>query len=99
MFKSMFSKYLLAFIAIILISFLMLSGIITSMIRSYATEEKENQLYNTTVSIVRHFENKRIEELDTYIDTTAPADVLKPLLNRDLDLDIMISDSNGKVLL
>ncbi len=99
MFKSMFSKYLLAFIAIILISFLMLSGIITSIIRSYVTDEKENQLYKTTVSLVGHFEYREIENLDTYIDTNVPSDVLKPLLNRDLDLDIIIADKSGKVLL
>ena len=44
MFKSTFSKYMAAFILIILVSFLMLSGIITSMIKTYAMEDKENNL-------------------------------------------------------
>ena len=39
MFKSSFSKYLTAFVIIILISFLMLSGIITSMIRTHVTAD------------------------------------------------------------
>lgn len=99
MFKSMFSKYLVAFIAIILISFLMLSAIITSMIRSYATEEKEHQLYKTTISIVSHFENKDVAHLKNYIDTNLPQYLITPLINRDSELDIMISDENGRVLL
>lgn len=99
MFKSMFSKYLIAFIAIILISFLMLSAIITSMIRSYATEEKEHQLYKTTVSIVSHFENKDVDKLPDYIATNRLQDLITPLINRDSELDIMISDTNGNVLL
>jgi uncharacterized protein YpmB len=99
MFKSVFSKYLLAFIAIILISFLMLSGIITSMVRTYAMENKENQLQKTTASIVDHFEDKDIEQLETYIDTMLPAYVITPLINREEELDIIIVDENGRVLL
>ena len=99
MFKSTFSKYLVAFIAIIIISFLMLSGIITSMIRSYATEEKENQLTKTTKSIVAHLEEKQIEQLSVYIDTNLPSYVITPLINRDEELNILIIDNNGVILL
>ena len=97
MFKSMFSKYLVAFIAIILISFLMVSAIITSMIRSYVTDEKENQLYKTTISIVSYFENESIGDLGDYVETTSF--FITPLLNRDADLDVLITDKDGKVLL
>lgn len=97
MFKSMFSKYLLAFISIILISFLMLSGIVTSMIRSYVTDEKENQLYKTTMSVVNHLENENAGVLETNMNITAS--VVTPLINHDIDLDVMITDKNGKILL
>jgi len=99
MFKSMFSKYLIAFISIILISFLMLSGIITSMIRSYVTDEKENQLYKTTMSIVEHFENERADSLENAIVDGHASLAVTLLLNRDAELDVMILNKSGKVIL
>ena len=47
MFKSSFAKYLTTFVIIILVSFLMLSGIITSMIRAHVTSDKEEKLQNS----------------------------------------------------
>ena len=99
MFKSMFSKYLVAFISIILISFLMLSGIVTSMIRSYVTDEKENQLYRTTKIIVGYFdENNNADEAKSNVDETA-IEVVTSLINLDQDLDVMITDESGNVIL
>ena len=66
MFKSAFLKYLVAFILIIFISFIMLSGIITSMIRTYATEEKENQLVSTSTTIALHMENSGVENIASF---------------------------------
>ena len=97
MFKSMFSKYLIAFISIILISFLMLSGIVTSMIRSYVTDEKETQLYKTTMSIVEHLEGENGEDLKSNMNNTAP--LVTMLINHNAALDVMITDNDGKVIL
>jgi len=97
MFKSMFSKYLVAFISIILISFLMLSGIVTSMIRSYVTDEKENRLYKTTMSIVDHLQGRDGISIESDINNTAV--VVTVLINHDEALDVLITDKNGKVLL
>ena len=95
MFKSMFSKYLVAFISIILISFLMISAIITSMIRSYVTDEKENQLYKTTSSIAEAFET--MAESDRNTNTLSR--IVTPLLNRDEALEVMFADQNGVIIL
>ena len=62
MFKSSFSKYLIAFVAIILISFLMLSGIVTSMIRNYSTEEKRQELESSS-SFIANLIADQIEAL------------------------------------
>ena len=99
MFKSAFSKYLLAFVLIILISFLMLSGIITSMIRTYSTEEKERELVSTSMVISSHIEKSGIEQLETYVSTELASYIIAPLINRDAMLDIMIINSEGKVIL
>lgn len=97
MFKSTFSKYLTAFILIILISFLMLSGIITSMIKTYAVEDKENLLLSTSNVISSHIVREEVEELENF--TFVLSMIVSPIINRDSDLDILITDESGKVLL
>ena len=44
MFKSTFSKYLTALVIIIIVSFVILAGIITSMVRNYAFSDTEDRL-------------------------------------------------------
>lgn len=99
MFKSMFSKYLVAFISIILISFLMLSGIITSMIRSYVTDQKEEQLYKTSSSIAEFYESTVHSYPKDTIDTNTLSSIVSFLLNMDLELDVLVTDASGNVIL
>ena len=98
MFKSTFVKYLITFILIILISFLLLSGIITSMIRSYATDEKEKRLYNATSSIAEEINRTSVEELETFIESGVYSYLIIPVINFDVEIDVIISDKNGTVL-
>ena len=96
MFKSTFAKYLMAFVLIILISFIMLSGLITTMIKSYVNKEKESSLLATSEAIVsgiRDAENLDNSELllQRYIIST--------LLKMDSELQVMITDENGRILL
>ncbi len=93
MFKSTFSKYLAAFIIIILISFLMLSGIITSMIKTYAMEDKENSLIATSDAIASHIMRGEVDGI--YILSK----VITPIINLDPDLHILITDKTGKIFL
>lgn len=97
MFKSTFAKYLTAFILIILISFLILSGIITSMIKTYAIEDKENQLLSTSNAISQHISDEGIEELVNYKPVMAM--IVSPIINRDPELDIIMIDALGNILL
>ena len=99
MFKSAFSKYLTAFILIILLSFLMLSGIITSMIRTYASEEKELALAKTSTLISNSIQKRDVTDLEKHISSGVVSITVKPLINNDANLDIIITDENGKVLL
>ena len=99
MFKSVFSKYLTAFIVIILLSFLMLSGIITSMIRTYVSEEKEYALAKTSGVISDSISQRDVVDLKKHISSGMVSITIKPLINNDSNLDIIITDENGKVLL
>ena len=101
MFKSSFSKYLTTFVIIILVSFLMLSGIITSIIRTHTIKDKESKLELATSLIKNHFEEKEVEQLETYIDKGfgSTAVTLFPLLNVNYEFDLLITNADGRVLL
>lgn len=100
MFKSSFSKYLTAFVVIILISFLMLSGIITSMIRTHVTTDKEEKLKSSCEIIANNFSTRVGESLYEYIMLNAlPIQTLTRLVQTDNDFNVLICDATGKVLL
>lgn len=96
MLKSTFLKYMIAFVTIILVSFLALSAIITSMIRNYATEEKESQLVATSSAIAYHVEH--IGDANKDISYVA-ADIIAPLIIRDEAINILIVTTNGEIVL
>lgn len=100
MFKSSFSKYLTAFVIIILLSFLMLSGIITSMIRTHVTADKEEKLQNSCKIIANNFESDSVEHIDAYIKSHALSiQTLARLVKADYDFNVLVTDRTGKVLL
>lgn len=100
MFKTSFSKYLTAFVIIILISFLMLSGIITSMIRTHVAADKEDKLRNSCHIIANNFEGGVGEYLDAYIKYNASSiQSLTQLVKTDYNFDVLVTDASGKVLL
>ena len=99
MFKTSFAKHLTAFIVIILISFITLSGIITSMIRNHATEDKENKLALSGNLIVEHIEEGGVEDIGNYINSEQLSMVISPMVNFDTQFDVMVADKDGKILL
>ena len=99
MFKSLFSKYLTAFVLIILLSFVMLSGIITSMIRSYMDDETREGLELATQLVTKHFEDSEVEDITMFGVADEAIKVIKPIVNFFKDTDIAVCDSNGKVLI
>lgn len=100
MFKSSFSKYLTAFVIIIFISFLMLSGIITSMIRTHVTADKEEKLQNSCQIIANNFESDSVENIDAYVKSHALSiQTLAQLVKADYDFNVLVTDKSGKVIL
>ena len=100
MFKSSFAKYLTAFVVIILISFLMLSGIITSMIRAHVTMDKEGKLQSSCRIITTNFENEMVLDVSAYVQShQSSIQTLAQLVKADYDFNVLITDDTGKVLL
>ncbi len=100
MLKTSFSKYLTAFVVIILVSFLMLSGIITSMIRTHVTDDKVHKLQKSCTIIANNFEGAQIEHLDAYIHSNLSSfQTLAQLVQADYGFNMLVTNEQGTVLL
>lgn len=99
MLKSTFVKYLLTFTLIILISFLILSGIVTTMIKAYFTDERERELVSTSTIIALSMENNGFEDFDALGGLTVLSDKVTPFINKESRLDILLVTDEGKVVL
>lgn len=105
MFKSIFTKYIAAFMTIIIVSFAVLAVIVGSMIRSYSTEERkavtaesaltikdffENELYNSDTNDIQHF---------VYYNHANLRRTLTLFTSYEKDLTLLLTDLDGKVLI
>ena len=103
MFKSVFAKYISAFMCIIFISFLLLVVIITSMVNNYAVNAKKDQLSNTAESAAAFLEartdmistdfKKMIELHCEDVDR-----MLRSLSGVEDDISILLVDNRGDIV-
>lgn len=99
MFKSSFSKYLITFISIILLSFLMLSGIVTTMIRNYSMEEKERRLSSASTFIASQIEASRSDNISGFVNSDIAKYLVTSIIYLDSDVDIIILNESEEVYL
>lgn len=99
MFRSSFAKYIAAFVLIIFLSFLMLSGIITSMIRGYVDEDTERKLETTTAVLADGFERAGVNDIGSHQAIEDLKAVILPIVNLDSQYNVMVADSTGKIIL
>ena len=97
MFKTSFSKYLAAFVIIILVSFIILTGIITSLVRNYAFTDTENRLSKESSIVVGLIKEGGVDSIEEEVHIVSP--VIEPMVNLNSDYDVIITDKNGKILL
>lgn len=97
MFKSSFSKYLTAFILVIFVSFLILSGIITFVIYNYAFSDAKERLSRECNIIVKIIEEDGVGEFKNEIENVKES--IQTMTTLDPDYEIIITDSNGNIVL
>ena len=97
MLKTSFAKYLMAFVVIILVSFIILSGTITSLVRNYAFSDTEQRLNKETSVIVDIIKDRGIESVEAEIYNIA--EYIEPMVNLISDYDVMITDPRGRIIL
>lgn len=99
LFKSTFIKYLSVFVVILLISFVILTSIITTTIRDYVTESKENSLVTTGTAISKHLQRMQVEDIETFANSGLGALLVTPIVNSNSEMVILLTNAEGKVVL
>ncbi len=105
MFKSVFAKYISAFMLIILISFSLVIGIISVIIDQYSQEAKEDIMETTTEVTVDFFERKLTggqgNDLRTLV--ALEAEDIESMLTvasvHSRDMTLLLADRDGTILL
>ncbi len=103
LFKSVFAKYMLAFVVIILISFSVLSLIVANQVMSYSTQMKNDELSRIATSSAAVLEPVyRESEYTEFSDFAyAESSMLNNVfgyVNNDDEVNIFLVDSNGKIV-
>lgn len=103
MFKSIFTKYITAFMLIIIGSFTMLASIICSMIVNNYTETSEDQLSSTSESI-KYFIEERVNKLNSgsleeYINSNSSElyAYFNALTRYTEDVAVFLTDAEGNI--
>ena len=100
MFKSTFAKYLTTFMIILLLSFIILSSIVTNTISNYVTEENEAELLSTSSALAGHIsKDLGVEDIGSYVASGLGSMSIVPLINRGDGLQIILTDPDGKIVL
>ncbi len=98
MFKSSFSKYLTAFVIIILASFLIMSGIITSIIKKHAENEKRKGMQEIISVIGDYITELNANDFNDEIFLNSSRFINIALQVRG-DTGIIITDLDGNIML
>ncbi len=104
LFKSVFARYMVAFMLIILLSFLILALIITSLVQNFSNDQKQEELERVAISAKTYLETEydegRFSSFAEYIrsDHDAVQRSLTAITRYSGDMFIVVTNSMGIVL-
>ncbi len=105
MFKSVFTKYITAFMLIIIFSFAMMISIITSIVNTYSVQVKEDMVLRAAQTAADYIEGQMTanELYDFNSLTTIYRDRIQPMLDvaasATEDIMILVTDNSGRILM
>lgn len=99
MFKSTFAKYITAFVLIIFLSFLILSGIIGTMIRHYADGNREEKLDLTAKIVLDYIDTEGIEDIETSVMLGNLPKIITAIVRFDPQYDVLVANSESEIIL
>ncbi len=105
MFKSVFTKYITAFMLIIIFSFAMMISIITSIVNTYSVQVKEDMVLRAAQTAAEYIESEmdasQIYDFSSliaiYRDRVQP--VLDVAAAQTEDVLLLVTDNSGKILM
>jgi len=105
MLKSVFTKYISVFMLILLLSFLVLTSILTSLVNAYNADVKMNAMADAAYSVAGYLQHDFIEsdagDFGTYLHTEGASvePVIRLLsINAD-DIILLIADADGRIVI
>lgn len=104
MLKSLFSKYVITFVVLLLVSILVIGGVCASLINAYSMNLKQKELLRTVgtvASILDQLSESEEESLESLVNREAQqlASVL-PIVVPDLEtVTLFLTDADGRVIL
>ena len=105
MFKSVFAKYITAFMLIIFASFIMLALITATAVNNYSADEKAEIMARSADSSKTYIEEKFNNEDNSYFDLFVSSNagdigmMLKAISLSSDDVTVVVADNNGNILL
>lgn len=104
LFKSVFARYMIAFMLIILLSFLILALIITSLVRNYSNDQKQDELERVAISVKTflqtEYDDSEYATFQEYIqyDLDSVQRSLTAITRYSGDMFTVITDHQGNLL-
>lgn len=103
LFKSVFAKYMLAFVVIILISFSVLSLIVANQVINYSNQMKDNELERIATSSAAVLEpvyrsSEKGDFTEFVYSEKLMLDKVFGYVDNDDEVNIFLADENGKIL-
>lgn len=103
--KSVFSKYLCAFLLIIAVSFLVLTGVMSSMVSEYSANAKRNAVENGAATVASFLQENYRENASglfsqyVYVERSMLLSSMHLFAVNTEDMMIFVTDETGKILL
>ena len=104
MFKSVFTKYITAFMLIILVSFIMIIAIITAIIGRYSEDAKADIMKTAANSSSTYLEGKlsggKLSDMSALLSTESEDidTMLSVVASNTEDMTVLLTDTSGKIL-
>ncbi len=96
MVKSVFTKYMAAFMAIILIGFTLLAAVVGTIVREYSLEQKRTMVASTSERLRDFIVNqKKEQELSEFLKTPSATFLTDMVVDSNEDLLLMVVDAQG----
>ena len=105
MFKSVFAKYVTAFVSIILLSFLFIIAIISLIIGNYSTQAKADIMYTAANSSAVYLQSEISDTESGELSDTVMSkredieEMLRAICSSSDDLTVLLTDTDGKIML